>query len=115
MKRSAGRQRLRRILKRHGTLCESRAVCFEFSTLLRGVRNGHAEKEAIRRFLKTFGAERRKRRRGAQTGRRKEKRLELFIVSERQAGKSHGFGIFVFFHREENIDVFAEGFALIHI
>ena len=41
--------------------------------------------------------------------------MELFIVSERQAGKSHGFGIFVFFHREENIDVFAEGFALIHI
>ena len=44
----------------------------------------------------------------------KGKRLELLLVFERQAGKSHDFGILVFLHREENVSVFAEGFALNH-
>lgn len=113
MKRSVGRQRLRRKLKRHGTLCESRAVCFGFSTLLRGVRNGHAEKEAFWRFGETFRSGR-KQGAAVTAWASKGKRPGLLLVFERQVEKSHDFGILVFLHREENVGVFAEGFALNH-
>lgn len=76
-------------------------------------RNGHAEKESARCFRETFRAGRKQ---GAAVTDRasKGKRLELLLVFERQPGEPHGFGILVFSHGEENIGVFAEGFALIH-